>query len=160
MIEIITKEKVIILEKLEEIIIYLQIYRCDLRIDFHGVLDLVDEDIILNTKKDIAVITFVCYNTINYHNTKKSLINRIYNNQIKIGILTFIKGYNTCKNTFTDIYSKAWINKIIPSISIPIFIDDTKEHIKSTITLLQDNIICILFKGTKYDLIDLLKTYN
>ena len=126
------------------------------RLDYHGVVDLLDNTMELQNKDDICVISFLGRKSMTRINTRQDIITRIQNNQINFGILVFKRG----DDKFQKNGSKAWINKILDYNDSMIFIDDSSDHCKSVESLGLKNMIVINFdKRNKYELLNILENY-
>jgi hypothetical protein len=175
LIEIIFSDKIILfiendIDKAEK---FLNNLRMDIRLDLHGVLDLLENNKnIINIENDrknyiIGAISYVGRLSNTRNKARQDIQNRIISGQINYGILIFKRGKRkkNKKNYFINPGSKAWVNKNLlyfPNI-ITLYIDDGTDHIESTKFLLNlDNkyklIKIFLFKNKKSD--DLLKIIN
>ena len=135
-------------------------YPANIRLDLHGVLDIVPANLPLVVDREsnkIACISFVGENTRN--EATKDIRDRILTGQIDYGVLVFKRGKGKDRFTFTDEGSKAWVNKHIPSNGLSIFIDDSMDHLRSTKQLLPD-MTCTLFNtGIVKQLLTILKKW-
>jgi hypothetical protein len=175
LIEIIFSDKIILfiendIDKAEK---FLNNLRMDIRLDLHGVLDLLENNKnIINIESDrknyiIGAISYVGRLSNTRNKARQDIQNRIISGQINYGILIFKRGKRkkNKKIYFIDPGSKAWVNKNLlyfPNI-ITLYIDDGADHTESTKFLLNlDNkyklIKIFLFKNKKSD--DLLKIIN
>ncbi len=137
-IEIITSKLVIYSEKdlLQAEQALLDLPGTDIRLDYHGVLDTISEDIKLGDgSNNICCISYVGQLTTTRINAREDMMNRMKSNQISYGILVFKRGsrrFPEAGDKFVDPGSKAWANKLISSNSAnPIFIDDSTDHVRS-----------------------------
>ena len=125
---------------------YLAKYTASIRLDLHGVLDILPKEMPLcknRTNHTIVCISYVGENT--QECAKKEIQARIESGQIDFGILVFQRGYGKEKNTFIDVGSKAWVNKQLACSDRCIFIDDSTDHLRSTMHLMkEDPITCVL----------------
>jgi hypothetical protein len=175
LIEIIFSDKIILfiendIDKAEK---FLNNLRMDIRLDLHGVLDLLENNKkIINIENDrknyiIGAISYVGRLSNTRNKARQDIQNRIISGQINYGILIFKRGKRkkNKKIYFIDSGSKAWVNKNLlyfPNI-ITLYIDDGIDHIESTKFLLNlDNkyklIKIFLFKNKQSD--ELLKIIN
>jgi hypothetical protein len=166
-VEIINKSSYKIFDKEYDAIQYLQTLVANIRLDYHGVLDIIPKDIplIIHDRdiNSICAISFVGKSSPTRIDVRKDLMLRIKNNQIDFGILVFNRGKNKNKNTFDDIGSKAWVNKYLQCHSPKkcLFLDDSNEHIRSVQHLLgNDKIHSELFNtNNKIELIKKINEY-
>jgi hypothetical protein len=124
---------------------HLSLYPATIRLDLHGVLDILPKDVQLAENRiynKIVCISFVGPNTRN--DAIKDIKERILYKQIDYGVLVFNRGRGKEKFTYVEEGSKAWVNKFIPFNGNCIFIDDSTDHLRSTQYLLPD-ISCVLF---------------
>lgn len=142
---------------LHELENFLQDKNITVRLDLHGVLDLIDENIKFDNYENICCISFVGFNS-NIRTVARNTILKRIGKQINFGILLFARGRNNNKNTFTVIGSKAHINSIIPINKKSIFIDDSEDHYKSTLHLQIPNLDAYLFKKND-KFYELIKSY-
>lgn len=158
LVELLTSEGTIIykdseIEKAEKALSKLE---ANVRLDFHGVLDLLT----LNDKvgESSMVLSYVGKLTRTRTNTKTDILNRMKSKQVKFGILVFKRGKNGTgeENKFHVPGSKAWVNKLVKFESESLFIDDSLDHFNSVKSLnLSDLKVIHLKKGSTGD--DLLK---
>lgn len=99
----------------------------DIRLDLHGVANILNPTLILNDKK-ICIISFVGKNSLTRELAKKEIRERIDSGQIELGILNFIRSNKKQHSVGT----KAFINKHIKYENEGIFIDDSIDHITAT----------------------------
>jgi hypothetical protein len=175
LIEFIFNNKIIIFKEdnVEEAENLLNKLRMDIRLDLHGVLDLIDIDkSLINIKKYreeyiIGAISYVGRMSNTRNKAREEIKDRINSGQIDYGILIFKRGKRkkNKKNYFIKPGSKAWVNKNLLYFSniSTIYIDDGYDHIESTKFLLSSNdkyklIKLFLFKNKNYK--DLLKIIN
>ncbi len=138
-------------------------YLANIRLDYHGVVDIlnIDEKLIpddMRNKFNICVISYVGKYSENRSSAHIDIINRIKTGQIDFGLLIFKR----CRDKilcdkFHDVGSKAWANNLIQTDGKSIFIDDSEDHYKSVQSMNIPNLKSILFKGNKNNLIDLIK---
>jgi hypothetical protein len=120
----------------------------DIRLDLHGVLDILPTNVpLVKNRNDhkIACISFVGPNT--RQKAAQEIRERIATGQIDVGVLVFNRGKGKEKCTYTEEGSKAWVNCHIPcppSHTSCIFIDDSTDHLRST-KHLNPHITCRLF---------------
>ena len=136
---------------------HLSAYPATIRVDLHGVLDVIPVDTPLVTTNKIVCISFVGPNT--YNVACKEICDRICAGQIEYGVLVFKRGKGKNKFTFVEEVSKAWVNKHIPCNNRKcVFIDDSTDHLRSIQYLLPD-MECILFNtGIPKQLLTILNT--
>ena len=151
-------------------------YPANIRMDLHGVLDILPNniDLVKDRKKNtIACISFVGETTRDA--AAKDIHERILTGQIDFGVLVFVRGKGKERFTFTDEGSKAWVNKHIPCESQGwqssqtlqncksgpcIFIDDSTDHLRSTKHLLPE-MTCTLFNtGIQKQLMAILRQWE
>jgi hypothetical protein len=164
-LEIINKSSYKVFDKQEEAIKYLEKITANIRLDYHGVLDIVPKNKPLIVKdrdlNSICAISFVGKLSPTRTDVREDLMSRIKNNQIDFGILVFTRGKDKNKNTFNNIGSKAWVNKYI-SCNSPkkcLFLDDSNDHVRSTQHLLgNERIHAELFNSENE--IELIKKIN
>jgi hypothetical protein len=162
-----TRKPYKIFDKEDEAIKYLEQLTANIRLDYHGVLDIIPPDIPLLTENrelnSICAISFVGRTSPTRTDVRNDLMLRIKNNQIDFGILIFNRGNTKNKNIFTSIGSKAWVNKHISCHSPKkcLFLDDSNDHIRSTQYLLGNEIIHAELFNTynTHDLIKKIKDY-
>lgn len=120
----------------------------DIRYDLHGVLDTVDKSVYLSDIPSCA-LSFVGATTKTRLGARKEIIERIFSNQIKFGILVFKRGRGNIKYKFTDPGSKAWANTYIQrNGNKSYFIDDSDDHFYSVKSLNLPGLECFLKKTT------------
>jgi hypothetical protein len=140
---------------------HLSNYPANIRMDLHGVLDILPKDIPLVKNREvnrIVCISFVGENT--RYEAAKDIQDRIQTGQIDYGVLVFKRGKGKDRFTYTEEGSKAWVNQHIPSNGPAIFIDDSTDHLRSTKHLLPD-MTCTLFNtGIPTQLLTLLKKWE
>jgi hypothetical protein len=147
----------------DEAKLYLSEHPANIRIDLHGVLDVIPKDVPLVANRKvhkIVCISFVGENT--RDEAVRDIQERVLVGQIDYGVLVFNRGKGKDRFTFTEEGSKAWVNKHIPSsIIYPcIFIDDSTDHLRSTKHLLPE-MECTLFNsGIPTQLLAILKKWE
>ena len=144
-LEIINKSSYKLYDKQDSAEKRLRLINANIRLDYHGVLDIILPDIpIINENREfneICVISFVGKFSKTREDVRKDIMLRITNNQIDQGILVFNKGKGKGKNVFIDVGGKAWVNKNLSTHKKGLFLDDSNEHIRSTKSLVSDEII-------------------
>ncbi|ARF10178.1 hypothetical protein Hokovirus_1_57 [Hokovirus HKV1] len=133
------------LSNMDELTNFLKDKDINIRLDLHGVLDTIDENIKFDNYNNICCVSFVGFNSNIRNIARDTIINRI-GKQIHFGILVFKRGKNYYRNNFTVIGSKAHVNSIIPLHKKGIFIDDSIDHYESTKSLNISNLDTWLFK--------------
>lgn len=131
----------------------LKTLQATLRLDFHGVADLLPADLQLPTKS-ACIISYVGTKSPYRPEVIEEIHKRMASGQINFGVLVFVRGSKKNRNCFTNPGSKAWINSLLQVKEgvRGIFIDDMEDHILST-QILCHNIESILFTGTKEELV-------
>jgi hypothetical protein len=144
-----------------EAIQHLSKYPANIRLDLHGVLDVVSKDLPLVTNREINKIVCISFVGENTHDeAAKDIHARILTGQIDYGVLVFKRGREKNRFTFTEDGSKAWVNKHIPSSTPCIFIDDSTDHLRSIKHLMPD-MTCTLFNtGIMNQLVTILKKWE
>jgi hypothetical protein len=141
---------------------HLSKHPANIRMDLHGVLDILPKDVQLVANREInkiVCISFVGDNT--RTEAIKDIRDRILTGQIDYGVLVFTRGRGKDRFTFTDEGSKAWVNKNIPSFTPSLFIDDSTDHLRSTKHLIPDMTTCTLFNtGIVKQLLDIVKKWE
>lgn len=117
---------------------------CNIRLDFHNILDLLDSEYNFKVDKTICCISFVGKFSKIREFARKDIKTRIESKQINFGLLIFARGHGKNRNNFTVPGSKAWANKLIQYNPRAIFIDDAKDHVQSTRSLRNKKIIAYL----------------
>ena len=139
---------------------HLSLYPASIRLDLHGVLDILPKYTPLVKDRDahkIACISFVGPNT--RFEAARDIRERITTGQIDFGVLVFKRGRGKGKFTFVEEGSKAWVNHHIPCVSKCIFVDDSTDHLRST-KFLTPAITCTLFNtGIPTQLMDILANW-
>ncbi len=125
------------------------------RLDYHGVLDILPFSESLPEGHSYCTISYVGLNGEKHHQTKSELLERIQKGQILFAVLVFRKGYKRKeKRAYTVPGSKAWVNAHL--LEVPgkstYFIDDHKEHLMST-QLLCPHIHCKQYSKSECNLI-------
>ena len=138
---------------------HLSLHPATIRLDLHGVLDVIPKDMqLVEGKYKIACISFVGPSTRN--DAIKDINERILHGQIDYGVLVFNRGRGKDKFTYVEEGSKAWVNKVIPCNEKCVFVDNSTDHLRSTKHLLPD-ISCILFNtGIPKHLTNAIKTWE
>ena len=113
----------------------------NIRLDLHGVLDIIPEDkkIKKHEHDKICVISFVGRNSTTRTDAREEIKRRIKNNQIDFGLLVFDRGSGSKRDIFSKAGGKAWANKHIKCTEKCVFIDDSSDHVNSTVSLLGDS---------------------
>ncbi len=140
---------------------HLSNYPANIRMDLHGVLDILPKDAALLKNREantIVCISFVGENTCD--EAAKDIHDRIQTGQIDYGVLVFKRGKGKDRFTYTEEGGKACVNQHIPSNGPAIFIDDSTDHLRSTKHLLP-NMTCTLFNtGIPTQLLTILKKWE
>ncbi len=146
MIEVITKVGVIFIDNPDESVTILKtLPPSSIRLDYHGVLDVISPSEPLPNVHSYCVISYVGLNGEKHYQTRRELLTRVQKGQILFAILVFQKGYKRKeKRTYVVPGSKAWVNfNLLQEVEkSTYFIDDHKEHLTST-ELLCPHIKCI-----------------
>jgi len=126
---------------------YLKACCADIRLDLHGVLDLVNPDTPIlvgdpRATNRICAISYVGRDTPMRRTARDELLARIKSGQIDFAILIFERGSKSEKNdkTFTVPGSKAWVNAHLSCTTKCLFLDDSNDHVQSTKSLAAENI--------------------
>ena len=135
LIEIITKDSTFTFtfEEIQEVEEWLSKQSIPLRLDLHGVADILNYEDVLPA--ETCVISFVgrYSNTRDY--ARHDIVYRIMSGQIVFGILVFERGRRNRKNqnTFHNVGSKAWVNSHIERVKNVrnVFVDDSYDHYNS-----------------------------
>jgi hypothetical protein len=125
----------------EEAISYLASHPAVLRLDLHGVLDCLLPTIPI-ANIPIVCISFVGPNT--HIVAKEDIQRRIQTGQITYGVLVFKRGRGKDAKQFVEAGGKAWVNRHIPPMEPTLFVDDSKDHIRST-QFVVPSVMCMLF---------------
>ncbi len=132
-----------------------------IRLDLHGVLDILPSNIPLITNRNehtIACISFVGPKT--REEAMQDIRERILSGQIDFGVLVFQRGRGKDKFTYVEEGSKAWVNYHIPCPTSCLFVDDSTDHLRST-KYLNPHITCTLFNtGIPNQLLELLAKWD
>ena len=130
-----------------------------IRLDFHGVADLLPGDLHVS-HQPACIISYVGSKSPYRQEVKEEIEKRMASGQIKFGVMVFVRGSGKTRNCFTNPGSKAWVNSLlqIPQDVKGIFIDDMEDHILST-QLLCPYIQSVQFNGNKEELLDLFSTF-
>lgn len=98
------------------------------RLDLHGVVDILDVDTPL--PESCCIVSFVGKFSKTRSYAREEIVNRINSGQIDFGILVFKRGKGRNRNFFNEVGSKAWVNKCLPRKRNVknIFIDDSYDH--------------------------------
>ncbi len=128
-----------------------------LRLDFHGVADLLPANLQLPTSS-VCIISYVGSKSPYRQEVKEEIEKRMASGQIQFGVIVFVRGSGKKRNCFTNPGSKAWVNSLlqIPESVKGVFIDDAEDHILST-QLLCPHINSIQFTGNRENLESLLR---
>lgn len=131
-----------------------------IRIDLHNVLDLIDDhtkNIVSDSSKMVgcSYVGTTTKTRLDAHNEFKK---RILSGQLGWGVLVFKRGKhgNPNANSYHEIGSKAWFNRILPFEDNAIFLDDSDDHVKSVHSLGIDKLKSYLVK----DLDDLMNVLS
>lgn len=135
----------------------------NIRLDYHGVVDLFDVNEKISQNK-ICVVSFVGKHSKIRLFAQNDIKSRIASGQVDIGILIFKRGFKGSKkyHCFTDIGSKAWVNKFIKieKGKNAIFVDDSYDHVASVGSIKLLNFTSYhLIERQKNSVTDLLKNY-
>jgi hypothetical protein len=144
--EIIDKEGIHTYDDPEEACEYLKNNPADLRIDLHGVLDILSPSILLDSFQKVVCISYVGSPTSPiYKNAQADIQERIHSGQIVYSVLVFRRGRGPGRHTFVETGSKAWVNHHIGRLADHcVFIDDSMDHLRSTFALCPD-LMCLQF---------------
>lgn len=116
----------------------------DIRLDYHGVADLLPTDHDLPPRT--CIISFVGRQSQTRIDTRGALQERVSSGQIAFGLLVFKRGT-------TRPGTKAWANRLIQQQrSVALFVDDSEDHITTTATFCGSRINTWLFQGTPFQL--------
>jgi hypothetical protein len=154
-VEIIHKRSNIVFQDAEKAKEYLSRLDADIRLDLHGVLDILsDTEPLLSkdrSKYKICVLSFVGATGAKRTEAKEDIKKRIVNKQVEFGVLVFRRGRGRDKFTFVEAGSKAWTNNAIGCnrLDTCLFIDDSTDHLRSTKHLCEDKIETQLFNTGK-----------
>jgi hypothetical protein len=131
----------------------------DIRLDLHGVLDILPVDLPLDPSS-VCCISFVGPKA--YEAAKQDIQARIGSGQIRFGVLVFKRGVGKDRFTFTEAGSKAWVNKQIPWSRRCLFVDDSTDHLRSTAFLMgSEGVACRLFNtGIPRQLLDIVSKWR
>jgi hypothetical protein len=143
LIELITKDGSSLINDEATAILRLNTLPANIRLDLHGVLDIIPDNKVIkkNATDIICVISFVGRKGGRRDMARREIKERIAKKQIDYGVLIFNRGSGDKIDTFTDPGSKAWVNKHILCAEKCIFIDDSIDHIKSTISLIGKKLV-------------------
>lgn len=153
--EIVHKRSNIVFQDAEKAKEYLSRLDADIRLDFHGVLDILgDTEALLpsdRSKYKICVISFVGALGDKRIEVREDLKKRLANKQIDFGVLVFRRGRGRDKHTYVEAGSKAWTNNAIGCnrLDTCLFVDDSTDHLRSTKYLCGDKIETQLFNSGK-----------
>ena len=122
-----------------------------LRLDLHGVADLLPVTTLI--KEKTVIVSYVGKLTCTRTNARTEMINRIKSGQIIAGVLIFLRGKkgtleeNMCHRSG----AKAWVNtKLKPSESMH-FVDDSEDHYESVKSLHLKGLKTTLLKSGELD---------
>lgn len=159
MIEVIHANTTIEFANTQDAIIHLKKNPADIRLDLHGVLDILHPTHNLLAKRweyKIACISFVGNATRDL--ARKDIQARIQTGQIDYGVLVFCRGRKD-RHQFVAEGSKAWVNRHIPHSGKCLFIDDSMDHLRSTESC-AEGIECKLFNtGRPEQLVSMLEAW-
>lgn len=140
----------------------------DIRLDLHGVTDIIDpkrkllsDDI--RKEHTICVISYVGKYSDTRLLARNTIKERIKTGQVDFGILVFKRGKRKSKSRFRyhKPGSKAWVNNLIKSSKPILFVDDSSDHVESVRSMKIENMTAVLFKEEDPDkLVDLLRKFN
>lgn len=117
----------------------------DVRLDYHGVADLLPVDTLLTPHT--CIISFVGRQSQTRIDTRAALQARVAGGQVDFGLLVFKRGT-------TRPGTKAWANRLIQQkMPVALFVDDSEDHITTTAAHCGDRIKTWLFQGTPMQLI-------
>lgn len=124
---------------------YFQQTPIDLRLDLHGVLDVLACDTPIPCFSKVVCISYIgSRESPVYAEAVSEIQQRIKTGQIEYGVLVFSRGRGSEKHKYCEEGSKAWVNQQIPGHSGCVFIDDSMDHLRST-HLLSSDIKCVQF---------------
>jgi hypothetical protein len=125
-------------------IAYLSQNPADLRLDLHGVLDLLPSDMPISGEGAICISYVGSIESPIYSEVIQDIQQRCKTAQISYGVLVFCRGRGSARHHFVAEGSKAWVNHWIPRGKHCVFIDDSMDHLRST-SVLSPDITCIQF---------------
>lgn len=105
----------------------------DVRLDLHKTLDTLSPNTKLPTKNNCCV-SYVGNLTVTRITAREDIMERIGTGQIDFGVLVFKRGSYKSeeRNSFTEVGSKAWFNRLVQSTNeCAVFIDDSEDHVLS-----------------------------
>ncbi len=117
----------------------------DVRLDYHGVADILPADTLLTPFT--CIISFVGRQSQTRIDTRTDVQARVAGGQVDFGLLVFKRGT-------TRPGTKAWANRLIQQrLPVALFVDDSEDHITTTASHCGDRIKTWLFQGTPFQLI-------
>jgi len=146
----------------------LKTLRADVRLDLHKTLDTISEKEQLhphNSELVSCCVSYVGRLTTTRIAARNDIISRIKAGQIVFGALVFNRGSHRdpeLANNYTVDGSKAWFNRCVGYSQgvVPLFVDDSDDHVLSVKTLgninsiqirNQDSLLDLIKKHTKQD---------
>ncbi len=143
----------------EEASHHLSRFPAEIRLDLHGVLDILPDDCPISKTASVVCISYVTEKT--KQEALEEIQMRIHSGQILYGVLVFKRGRGAEKYRYVEEGSKAWVNQQIPfcdraqtlrgcdyvatrKSDRALFVDDSTDHLRST-RLLVPEIQCVLF---------------
>ena len=131
-LEVIDHNSVRIFTDIDEARLWLNQRIAPIRLDYHGVLDLVPPGSVLPTDGPMCVISYVGLLSPLRSVVRQDIQLRIRLGQIAFGVLVFQKGCRQTKNKYWAPGGKAWVNQQLARSGTCLFLDDSNEHIRST----------------------------
>jgi hypothetical protein len=116
----------------------------DVRLDYHGVADLLPREHVL--PPHTCIISFVGRQSQTRIDTREEIQVRVAGGQVDFGLLVFKRGTSRPG-------TKAWANRLIQQkLPVALFVDDSEDHITTTMAHCGDRIKPWLFQGTPFHL--------
>ncbi len=150
-IEIVDSDGIHSYNEAQKALSYLSVHPANLRLDLHGVLDILSTDVHLGmpTQKVVCISYVGSVESPVYSTAVLDIQQRIRVGQIAYGVLVFTRGRGSgaARHAFVEEGSKAWVNHWIPRSPQHgpcVFIDDSTDHLRSTFELSPD-IQCLHF---------------
>ncbi len=140
----------------QEAIQYLAKEPIGIRLDLHGVLDSLPPTVQLPEKT--VAISFVGPNT--HQVAIQEIQARIQTKQIAYGVLVFQRGRGKDANRYVAPGGKAWVNCHIPFDGTCLFVDDSKDHLRSTQFLVPSITCKRISSGNSTELLELLQAWS
>ena len=133
--------------------------KADIRLDLHKTLDTISETEKLHPNLSCCCISYVGRLTSTRIAARTDIISRIKAGQITFGALVFNRGsdkFPAEANCYTVDGSKAWFNRMLSldSADVPLFIDDSDDHVLSVKTLGTVKSVQIRHNNSLLDLIN------